>query len=147
MRLYTIGFTKKTAEYFFETLKKSGAKRVVDVRLRPNSQLAGFAIGRDQAYFLKKICAIDYVHLPELAPEPEMFDEYRKSKAVDAWSVYETRYLDLMAQRRIESTVPKDVIDGACLLCSEDTAHHCHRRLAAEYLQRCWGDIEITHLE
>ncbi len=119
----------------------------MDVRLRPNSQLAGFAIGRDQAYFLKKICDMDYVHLPELAPEPEMFDEYRKSKAPDAWSMYEARYLDLMAQRRIESTVPKEVIEDACMLCSEDTAHFCHRRLAAEYLQRCWGDVEITHLE
>ena len=147
MRIFTIGFTKKTAEHYFETIRKSGAKRIVDVRLRPNTQLAGFAIGRDQIYFLKKLCDIDYVQLPELAPEPEMFDEYRKSKEPDAWTRYEARFLDLMAQRRIETTVPRHVIEDACLLCSEDTAHFCHRRLVAEYLQECWGGIEITHLE
>ena len=42
MKLFTIGFTKKTAQRFFETLRASGAKRVVDVRLNNVSQLAGF---------------------------------------------------------------------------------------------------------
>jgi len=32
------------------------------------------------------------------------------------------------------------------LLCSEPTAEHCHRRLALEYLQEKWGDLEIVHL-
>ena len=49
----TIGFTKTTAEGFFERLLKSGVKRVVDVRLRNTSQLAGFAKSDDLAYFLK----------------------------------------------------------------------------------------------
>ncbi len=147
MRIYTIGFTKKTAEHFFETLSASGTKRVIDVRLRPNTQLAGFAIGRDQVYLLRKICEIDYIHLPYLAPEPEMFDEYRKSKEPDAWATYETRFLELMAQRRIEENVSKEVVEDGCLLCSEDKAHHCHRRLVAEYLRDRWGGAEITHLE
>ena len=147
MRIFTIGFTKKSAQHFFETLSASGTKRVVDVRLRPNSQLAGFAIGRDQGYLLKKICDIDYVHLPDLAPESEMFDEYRKSKEPDAWSTYEARFLDLMAQRRVEATVPREVMEDGCLLCSEDKAHHCHRRLVAEYLNDRWGGVEIMHLE
>ena len=147
MRIFTIGFTKKTAEHFFETLGSSGAKRVIDVRLRPNTQLAGFAIGRDQNYLLKKICDIDYVHMPELAPEPEMFDEYRKSKEPDAWLTYENQYLDLMVQRRVEEVMPREVFEDGCLLCSEHTADHCHRRLVAEYLRDRWGGVEITHLE
>ncbi len=146
MKLLTIGFTKKSAETFYETLKASGAKRIVDVRLRPNSQLAGFAKGSDQGYLLKKICGIDYVHVPELAPEPEMFDEYKKSKAPNAWHIYESRFLDLMDQRRIDETVPREVFEDGCLLCSEHEAHHCHRRLVAEYLRDRWEGVEITHL-
>jgi len=32
------------------------------------------------------------------------------------------------------------------LLCSEATPHHCHRRLAAEYLAEHWADVTIEHL-
>ena len=66
MRIYTIGFTKTTAENFFERLKKSGARRIVDVRLNNISQLAGFAKRDDLAYFARVICGMDYEHVPEL---------------------------------------------------------------------------------
>ena len=51
-----------------------------------------------------------------------------------------------MAERKIAERVEKDVIDGGCLLCSEATPEHCHRRLVAEYLRDCWGNLEIKHL-
>jgi hypothetical protein len=78
MKIYTIGFTKKTAEQFFETRRASGAKRLVDVRLNNVSQLAGFAKKQDLAYFLGRICGLDYVHLPLLAPTQDILDEYKK---------------------------------------------------------------------
>ena len=55
MRIFTIGFTKKSAEEFFTLLENSGVKRVVDVRLNNSSQLAGFSKGRDLSYLLNKI--------------------------------------------------------------------------------------------
>ncbi len=144
MKVYTIGFTRKTAEGFFGKLTASGARRVVDVRLNNVSQLAGFAKKNDLIFFLKKICGMDYVHMPELAPTQDMLDEYKKNKG--HWAVYEQRFLDLMRQRQIEQTVPKDLIAEGCLLCSEDKPHHCHRRLVAEYLNERWGGVEIKHL-
>ncbi|MCZ7626027.1 MAG: hypothetical protein C3F12_00775 [Candidatus Methylomirabilota bacterium] len=144
MRLFTIGFTKKTARRFFELLRASGAKRIVDVRLNKVSQLAGFAKKDDLAYFLKEICGMDYVHLPELAPTQEMLDAYKKQRG--DWKTYEARFLELMTQRRIEDSVPKDVVADGCLLCSEDKPHHCHRRLVAEYLKQHWGDVDVAHL-
>jgi uncharacterized protein (DUF488 family) len=145
MKVFTLGFTKKSARRFFELLRSSGAKRVVDVRLNNVSQLAGFAKKEDLAYFLKEICGMDYVHLPELAPTREMLDDYKKRRG--DWETYETRFLALMRERRIEETVPRDVIADGCLLCSEDKPDHCHRRLVAEYLKQAWGDIEIVHLD
>ena len=144
MRVFTIGFTKKTAQQFFEALRRSGAKRIVDVRLNNVSQLAGFAKRDDLAFFLKEVCGMDYVHLPNLAPTQEMLDEYKKRKG--DWKTYEERFLDLMSKRQIEVRISKEIIAEGCLLCSEDKPHHCHRRLVAEYLKQHWGDIEILHL-
>jgi uncharacterized protein (DUF488 family) len=144
MNLFTIGFTRKTAEEFFTALAQSGTRRVVDVRLNNVSQLAGFAKKQDLAYFLKKICGLEYLHLPILAPTKEMLDGYRKRRA--SWQEYERDFLALMAERRIEEAVPRDSIAEGCLLCSEDKPHRCHRRLVAEYLGRQWGNVEIEHL-
>ena len=144
MKVLTIGFTKRSARRFFEVLRDSGAKRVVDVRLNNVSQLAGFAKKDDLAYFLKTICGMEYVHLPVLAPTQEMLDDYKKRRG--DWQTYEAKFLDLMKQRRIEETVSREVVADGCLLCSEDKPHHCHRRLVAEYLKQHWGDVEIRHL-
>jgi len=144
MKIYTIGFTKKTAEEFFGTLRSSGASRVVDVRLNNVSQLAGFAKKQDLAWFLKEICGMDYVHLPLLAPTQEILDGYKKLNG--DWQVYEGQFLEIMKQRRIEEVVSRDVIAASCLLCSEDRPHHCHRRLVAEYLRKQWGDVDICHI-
>ena len=144
MKVFTIGFTKKSARQFFEALKRCGTKRVVDVRLNNISQLAGFAKRDDLEYFLKVVCGIDYVHLPELAPTQQMLDQYKKQKG--DWATYEKRFLDLMSSRRIEDNIPKEVLADGCLLCSEDKPHHCHRRLVADYLKTHWGDVEISHI-
>ena len=144
MRLFTIGFTRKTAEQFFTLLKNSGARRLADVRLNNTSQLAAFTKRDDLRYFVKAICNMDYVHLPELAPTQDILDAFKKQKG--DWNLYECQFLSLMRERRIEDTVPPEVLDGACLLCSEDTPEHCHRRLVAEYLDKKWGGIEIVHL-
>ena len=145
MKLYTIGFTKKTAEYFFRALQKANIKRIVDVRLNNVSQLAGFAKRNDLEYFAREICNADYVHLPDLAPTKDILDAYKKNKG--SWQEYEDRFLDLMRKRRIEDTVPKELLDQGCLLCSEDKPHHCHRRLVAEYLNDHWGNVSVEHLQ
>jgi uncharacterized protein (DUF488 family) len=144
MKIFTMGFTKKSAEQFFARLKQSGLKRVVDTRLNNVSQLAGFTKKDDLKFFLKAVLDIDYVHAPLLAPNKDILDDYKKSGG--DWPTYERKFLDLMGSRHIESKVDRYLLDGACLLCSEPTPHHCHRRLVAEYLNEKWGDVEIQHL-
>jgi uncharacterized protein (DUF488 family) len=110
IKVASIGFTKTTAQRFFERLKTAGVKKVLDVRLHNTSQLAGFA------------------------------------KAGD-WSEYEKRFLNLMNERYIEDKLRPEQLEGACLLCSEATPHHCHRRLVIEYLNDKWnGKLEMRHL-
>jgi uncharacterized protein (DUF488 family) len=142
--IFTIGFTKSSAASFFTRLKEAGVKKVIDVRLHNDSQLAGFAKKDDLRYFLDALCGMEYVHLPELAPTQELFTAYKKQKG--EWSDFEKQFIALMKSRRIEASLPRETFDGACLLCSEDTPEHCHRRLVAEYLKDKWGDVDIIHL-
>ncbi len=144
IQLFTIGFTKKGAKTFFESLQNAGVKRLLDIRLNNVSQLAGFAKKADLEYFLNTICDIDYAHLLDLAPTKEIVDEYKKNKG--DWQQYEVQFLELIRQRKIEDKVSPDLIDGACFLCSEASPNHCHRRLVAEYLNQQWGNVDIQHL-
>jgi uncharacterized protein (DUF488 family) len=141
----TIGFTKTDAESFFDRLLQAGVKKVVDVRLHNTSQLAGFAKADDLAYFLKKVGGIQYVHQPLLAPTDNILKAYKKEKG--DWSVYEGQFLQLMEARKIEQRLKPEMLQETCLLCSESTPHHCHRRLVCEYLNEKWGNcLNVRHL-
>lgn len=143
--LFTIGFTKKSAEQFFELLKNNHVKRLIDVRINNTSQLAGFAKGKDLAYFVRQICGIGYDHVVDFAPTKELLDQWH-DKAM-TWQEYETIYRSLLNKRRIANQYSLDEFDGACFLCSEDTPEQCHRRLLVEYIaELCPGEITIKHL-
>lgn len=145
MDIFTIGFTKKSAEYFFNLLKKNNIKKIIDVRLNNMSQLSGFAKKNDLAFFLEKICGIDYVHINELAPTKTILEPYQKKKIT--WEQYEYEFLNLMEKRCIEKSINILNLDKSCLLCSEDKPHFCHRRLVLQYLNSKMGDIfKVRHI-
>jgi uncharacterized protein (DUF488 family) len=144
MKVYTIGFTKKSARAFFGLLRSSGATTLVDVRLNNVSQLAGFAKRDDLEFFLREICGMSYRHETLLAPTKEMLDDYKKHGA--SWSEYESKFRGLMHDRSVQTTLKPSHLDNAVLLCSEEKPHNCHRRIVAEYLSDYWEDVEITHL-
>ncbi len=145
MEVYTIGFTKKAAAEFFETLKKAGVKRLLDVRLNNSSQLAGFTKSENLPFFLREICSAEYLHEPLLAPTKDILDAYKKRKG--RWEDYEKSFLKLMAERKIEQKIDRKLFAvPTILLCSEAKADHCHRRLVLEYLQDKWGGLKIINL-
>jgi hypothetical protein len=120
-------------------------RRLIDIRLKNVSQLAGFTKKSDLPYFLRGLCGMEYLHEPLLAPTEDILDGFKKHKG--SWDEYERKFMALMRERRIESALSPDLFHGpAVLLCSETTPENCHRRLVLEYLQSKWGDIEITHL-
>lgn len=145
MEIHTIGFTRRSAESFFETLRAAGVERVVDVRLKNTSGLAGFAKRDDLAYLLGAVLGADYVHERRLAPSEDLFEAYKRGKG--PWEEYRHGYLELMAQRRIADEVPRDLFSGTtALLCSEHSHETCHRRLVVEYLDEHWGGVTAVHL-
>ena len=145
MEVYTIGFTRRSAASFFGALRVAGIRRLLDVRLNNTSQLAGFAKRDDLEFFLRELCDAEYVHEPLLAPTREMLDAYRTAKG--SWDEYAQRFLALLAERRVEEALDREILTGpTVLLCSEPTAECCHRRLALEYLAAAWGDVAPVHL-
>ncbi len=115
------------------------------MRLNNTSQLAGFAKRHDLEYFLDEICQAEYRHEPMLSPDQELLDGFKKKTV--PWEQYESRFLELLAEREAETLVDRQLFDvPAVLLCSEPTAEHCHRRLVAEYLAGKWGDVKVVHL-
>jgi len=90
VNLFTIGFTKKTAQQFFDTLVNAGVKRVIDTRLNNISQLAGFTKRADLEYFLRTIADIEYVYTLVLAPNKDIWDAYKKNQG--DWETYEKKF-------------------------------------------------------
>ncbi len=144
-KIYTIGFTGKTAREFFDLLNSADAKYLADTRLNNNSQLAGFTKKGSIEYFVEKLTRLEYIELPLLTPEKEMFQQYRKD---GDWDLYESRYNQLLEERSAAQTIDRALLDnGVILLCSERTPEKCHRRLAAEYLKaNRYPGVQILHL-
>jgi uncharacterized protein (DUF488 family) len=145
MKIYTIGFTQKSAERFFNILQDNGIERVVDIRLHPDGQLAGFSKQDDLRYFLQKLIHCDYVRLPSLAPLDEILKTYRADKN---WGKYAAAFEGLLDSRDIPDSLDRRLFEEkiCCLLCSEPTSEKCHRRLVAERLASAWKSSEIIHI-
>jgi uncharacterized protein (DUF488 family) len=145
IKLYTIGFTGKPAESFFDLLNKSEINKIIDTRINNVSQLSGFAKGADLKFFANKIGGMSYEHNIDLAPTKDLLSNYRDKKIT--WSQYEIEYLNLLDIRKIGKKIEIEKLHKNCLLCSEHTPEKCHRRLLAEYLKVINTDVEIIHLK
>jgi uncharacterized protein (DUF488 family) len=147
VEIFTIGFTKTTAERFFGRLSSNRVERLLDVRLNNRSQLAGFAKRDDLAYFLRELVGARYEEAPLLAPTQDILDAFKRKGAMP-WLEYEERFDALLRDRAIETRLRREDFERerTVLLCSEATPEHCHRRLVAEYLAEQWGEIRIIHL-
>jgi len=145
MKVYTIGFGKKSAKEFFNILRKAHIGKILDIRLNNKSQLAGFSKGRDLKYFCEECHSIKYEHVPLLAPTKELLKKYQKDKD---WSYYEGEFSRILEERSIMAIFKKACgnVENVCLLCSEPTTQNCHRRLVAEYIASHMNNVEIVHL-
>ena len=145
MQIYTMGFTKKSAEDFFGMIKNNRIEILIDIRLNNQSQLAGFTKGRDLKFFLKEICKCSYSHEIQFAPTKQILENYKKK--IISWSEYELQYNELIRNRKSSDIFISKFKDyeKVLLLCSEPTSENCHRRLLAEYLEKELGCV-IKHI-
>jgi len=149
MKLFSIGFTRKTAEEFFGLLKDNEIDCLVDIRLNPNGQLSRFAFEKDLPFFLNKLVdGCEYVHRVDLAPRKELIKEVRaKGSAMSKdYRLFEKDFNQyLMEESHIENFLERfGKYHNVVLLCSEPTTEKCHRRLVCDMLLSRFGnDIEF----
>jgi uncharacterized protein (DUF488 family) len=144
MKLFTIGFTGKSAERFFQLLEQAKVRTLIDTRISNKSQLAGFTKATDFPFFLRRVANIAYRHKLELAPTAEMLSAYKEHKLT--WAEYASAYNNLLTSRGLGDLLAPTELEDACLLCSEHRPDQCHRRLAADFLKQRWPELEIVHL-
>ncbi|MDZ8034860.1 MULTISPECIES: DUF488 domain-containing protein [unclassified Nostoc] len=142
--IYTIGFTKKSAQHFFELLKNEKIDLIADVRLNNTGQLAGFTKKKDLEYFLSLI-EIKYEHWTHFAPTKDIRDKYHTT---GEWEEYQCSYRSLIKNRKALEQLNKTLLNNQriCLLCSEHTPEKCHRRIASEMLADMSKGMKIIHL-
>jgi uncharacterized protein (DUF488 family) len=144
--IYTIGYTQKSLKEFVNLLEEHQIEKLIDIRLKNTSQLAGFAKQEDLHYILEHFLKMEYEHVPALSPTEKIFETYKKDKD---WDKLRESFTALMAEKGMNSIL-ENAASGkhrVCLLCSEDSPKHCHRRLVAEYYQeKRRGDVKIVHL-
>ena len=145
MHLYTIGYSEKTAQEFFELLKLNHIDCLVDIRIYPDHEGAMYASKRDLPYLLKELAGCDYTYMGSLAPTPKLLEDVHKDNDHDK---YARGFAKIMAEGKIPHSLDREFFEKqtCCLLCFEATAEFCHRRLVAEQMQKYLEGMEIIHL-
>ncbi len=146
MKIYTLGFTHKSARTFFTLLMKNKIELLVDIRLNNSSQLAGFTKSADLEFFLAAIGMIGYLHYPSFAPTKEILNDIKKKKC--DWDEYRKRFQKLLKERDCIKDFLGHVqsVKSICMLCSEELPDHCHRSLVADYLRKKIKGSVVRHL-
>ena len=154
MNIFSIGFTQKSAEEFFNLLKDNNIDCLIDVRLNPNGQLSRFAFEKDLPYFLDKLAnGCKYAHRVDLAPQNELLKEVRTkgsemSKNYKLFEIEFNKYLE--EKSKIKNFVEQfKNFKNVALLCSEHTTEKCHRRLVIDMLLKYFSnDVKfVKHLK
>ncbi len=142
--IFTIGFAKKSAEDLIKKLKSNNITKILDIRLSPNSQQAGYA-KQDTLEYILRLNSIKYEHNSLLAPTKQILEEYRKD---GNWEKYEKDFNLLLENRKSNLKINWGYEENRriCLLCTEAEANKCHRRLVAEYLAKELKDIKVIHI-
>lgn len=138
--IFTIGSNRKSAETFFELLRRNNVRFLLDIRLKNTSQLAGFAKGNDLEYFTKRILGIGYRHDVRFAPDEGLF-ENRKAKGL-SMDQFALKFREILNERNMKKILLDeyaDVMDGICLICSEEDHRECHRSVVAGYVTEVFG--------
>jgi uncharacterized protein (DUF488 family) len=145
-RLYTIGFTQKSAKIFFGLLNSNPIDIVLDIRLNNTSQLAAFSKYPDIEFFLKEICDITYKHDVLFAPTDDILVAFKKKQIT--WDEYVAAFEKIKKDRKLKEHIVKNYMfeNNICLLCSEQTPNQCHRSLVANMFTDLNSDIDVVNL-
>jgi uncharacterized protein (DUF488 family) len=143
-RLWTIGYERLMPEALVAELRAAGVRRVLDVRIRPQSRRPGMSKTRLGALLAEH--GIAYENRRGLGTPPDLRFLYRAGRIHEAAAGFR-RHLEANAADELDALAAE--LPGApptALLCLEADPAHCHRRAVAEALVRRRADLAVIDL-
>lgn len=87
------------------------------------------------------------IHLPILGPKPLLIGDYHKRNL--PWEEFEKRYVWQLQDPKVKAVIEALAVIAlkttVTLLCIEETAEYCHRRLLANEFRKYAPDLKIIH--
>jgi uncharacterized protein (DUF488 family) len=138
-RVYTIGYEGKTINEFIDQLKKSGVKRVADVRKITSSRKRDFSKTKFSEILAKN--DIEYVGMRELGTPNEVRRFYKSGGALEEFLHRYEKYIDTVteAMKKLESVAGER---PTAIMCFENDFKKCHRQVLSKRLQKKGFEVE-----
>lgn len=143
-RLYTIGYEGRDLPTFLDCLAASGVECVLDVRENPFSRKPGFS--KKPLSQALEARGIQYVHLKELGTPRPLRAAVKSDGDYGRFFQAMQEYLATQEEaiERACSHVRRMV---CCLVCYEESADTCHRKVVAQIIrERIGGELDVIHL-
>ena len=141
--LYTIGYEGHSGASLVRTLQAAKVRRLIDVRLTPNSRRRDFSLN---ALFQRLHRAgIAYEHHRELGNPPDI----RKLWEGTTLDEGRLRYRQLVKEAPgdpVDRLIRLARIEPVAILCREREPHRCHRSVVAEVAVERDEGLGIIHL-
>jgi len=141
--LWTIGYESLWPDALVAELEAAGIRRLLDVRLRPQSRRPGMS--KTKLALKLEEHGIAYEHRRELGTPLEIRGLYRAGRAEEAAAAYRA-HVEANAAGALDDLARE--LDGPriALLCLEANPAGCHRRVVAERLKARVPSLEVVDL-
>jgi uncharacterized protein (DUF488 family) len=143
-RLWTIGYERLLPPQLVAELQAAGVQRVIDVRQRPQSRRPGMS--KTRLGELLGAHGIAYEHRRALGTPPDLRHDFHAGRIERARAAF---------REHVEATAPDELAALAgelehgprtALLCLEEDAARCHRRVLCEALFERSPALEVIDL-
>ena len=142
--LYTIGYEKLLPEQLAAELEVAGVKRVLDVRIRPQSRRPGMSKTRLGDLLAQH--AIAYEARQDLGTPHDIRDLFRAGRLEQARPAYRA-HLEGQRAREVDALAEElETAPPTALLCLEEDPRHCHRDVIAQALRERLPDLRVIDL-
>lgn len=141
--IWTIGYERLWPDALVAELEAAGIRRVLDVRLRPQSRRPGMSKTKLALKLAEH--GISYEHRRALGTPLEIRGLYRAGRAEEAAAAYRA-HVQATAGEELDALARE--LDGppTALLCLEADPAGCHRRVVAELLRERQPGLEVVDL-
>jgi uncharacterized protein (DUF488 family) len=142
--LFTIGYEKLLPDALVAELEAAGVRRVLDVRIRPQSRRPGMSKTRLGALLAEH--GIAYESRRELGTPPDIRALFRAGRIDEAAPAFREHVERGVAQDLDDLARELETAPPTALLCLEADPARCHRRVLTDALRARRADLRVVDL-